>query len=79
VGAPLNFIEASVFPLGPPPFPLRLPHPFPLRKGVAFPAGGRVRWERKEVKAVRKVLLSLTWTVAALVALAVAAGGSFTW
>ena len=32
----------------------------------------------KEVS-VRKVLLSLTWTVAALVALAVAAGGSFTW
>jgi hypothetical protein len=31
------------------------------------------------VKAVRKLLLSLTWTVAALVALAVAAGGSFTW
>jgi hypothetical protein len=31
------------------------------------------------VKAVRKVLLSLTWTVAVLVALAVAAGGSFTW
>jgi hypothetical protein len=31
------------------------------------------------VKAVRKVLLSLTWTLATLVALAVAAGGSFTW
>jgi hypothetical protein len=38
-----------------------------------------VRWGGKEVKAVRRALLSLVWTVAALVALAVAAGGSFTW
>ncbi len=31
------------------------------------------------MKGMRKALLSLTWTLAALVALAVAAGGSFTW